>query len=176
MEALSPYRFWSSDDLTGNQTSKNAGHTSAGFWSSDDLTGNQTYRTGKYHRDQFWSSDDLTGNQTSSITSSAENLFWSSDDLTGNQTEVRLDRRGHGFWSSDDLTGNQTVPVFVCRASLRASVPVCRTGGRGVAVAAATRDGWSIGKVSLIRVRCACRTGALRGQASGAAAQWSRPR
>ena len=36
----------------------------AGFWSSDELTGNQTIRLPCRSVAQFWSSDELTGNQT----------------------------------------------------------------------------------------------------------------
>ena len=35
-----------------------------GFWSSVDLTGNQTDHDGVYLRAVFWSSVNLTGNQT----------------------------------------------------------------------------------------------------------------
>ena len=35
-------RFWSSVDLTGNQTAINLTNSSTMFWSSVDLTGNQT--------------------------------------------------------------------------------------------------------------------------------------
>ena len=34
------------------------------FWSSVDLTGNQTLWSHTHHEKQFWSSVDLTGNQT----------------------------------------------------------------------------------------------------------------
>ena len=34
------------------------------FWSSVDLTGNQTSKSGKEYVQEFWSSVDLTGNQT----------------------------------------------------------------------------------------------------------------
>ena len=34
--------FWSSVDLTGNQTSSSVSSSSTLFWSSVDLTGNQT--------------------------------------------------------------------------------------------------------------------------------------
>ena len=39
--------FWSSVDLTGNQTKRKDGKGWTLFWSSVDLTGNQTYS----HRD-----------------------------------------------------------------------------------------------------------------------------
>ena len=34
--------FWSSADLTGNQTARRYIHAATQFWSSADLTGNQT--------------------------------------------------------------------------------------------------------------------------------------
>ena len=37
-------RFWSSVDLTGNQTNQCLHNDSAQFWSSVDLAGNQTPR------------------------------------------------------------------------------------------------------------------------------------
>ena len=36
--------FWSSVDLTGNQTERGAAPAERVFWSSVDLTGNQTRR------------------------------------------------------------------------------------------------------------------------------------
>ena len=60
--------------------------TCSSFWSSVDLTGNQTLEKMGEFDGAFWSSVDLTGNQTSNITSSKRYLFWSSVDLTGNQT------------------------------------------------------------------------------------------
>ena len=36
------HAFWSSVDLTGNQTSPNNNRRCPTFWSSVDLTGNQT--------------------------------------------------------------------------------------------------------------------------------------
>ena len=56
--------FWSSVDLTGNQTTAAPKRDAAGFWSSVDLTGNQTAQRSAHHEQQFWSSVDLTGNQT----------------------------------------------------------------------------------------------------------------
>ena len=35
-------KFWSSVDLTGNQTAERIDDLGAAFWSSVDLTGNQT--------------------------------------------------------------------------------------------------------------------------------------
>ena len=59
------------------------------FWSSVDLTGNQTYIYKMIDMPMFWSSVDLTGNQTMYGSKSGSSLFWSSVDLTGNQTRVR---------------------------------------------------------------------------------------
>ena len=59
------------------------------FWSSVDLTGNQTYIMGCVHMGEFWSSVDLTGNQTPTIAGIDATKFWSSVDLTGNQTRNR---------------------------------------------------------------------------------------
>ena len=56
------------------------------FWSSADLTGNQTGEFEPTKRLRFWSSADLTGNQTMVLVLSSFDLFWSSADLTGNQT------------------------------------------------------------------------------------------
>ena len=39
--------FWSSADLTGNQTRVKLSGINAAFWSSADLTGNQTQRGGQ---------------------------------------------------------------------------------------------------------------------------------
>ena len=58
------------------------------FWSSVDLTGNQTLNAGILATDLFWSSVDLTGNQTSPVTTTMCGVFWSSVDLTGNQTDT----------------------------------------------------------------------------------------
>jgi hypothetical protein len=57
-------RFWSSVDLTGNQTPIFAEPSEWSFWSSVDLTGNQTENLGDINPELFWSSVDLTGNQT----------------------------------------------------------------------------------------------------------------
>ena len=38
------YEFWSSVDLTGNQTFLDKSNLAGVFWSSVDLTGNQTHR------------------------------------------------------------------------------------------------------------------------------------
>ena len=56
------------------------------FWSSVDLTGNQTRRVGWDAERPFWSSVDLTGNQTGNYLVFGDVVFWSSVDLTGNQT------------------------------------------------------------------------------------------
>ena len=56
------------------------------FWSSADLTGNQTVEYYEYKVMQFWSSADLTGNQTDCRHLGQYGAFWSSADLTGNQT------------------------------------------------------------------------------------------
>ena len=56
--------FWSSVDLTGNQTRTIVQPTQSLFWSSVDLTGNQTPPANQRSQRQFWSSVDLTGNQT----------------------------------------------------------------------------------------------------------------
>ena len=42
-----PHRFWSSVELTGNQTSPTLKVTYVLFWSSVELTGNQTNATRK---------------------------------------------------------------------------------------------------------------------------------
>ena len=57
-------RFWSSVDLTGNQTTARIHQSEREFWSSVDLTGNQTQVVGIVTKAWFWSSVDLTGNQT----------------------------------------------------------------------------------------------------------------
>ena len=57
------------------------------FWSSVDLTGNQTSYYEQLNKLWFWSSVDLTGNQTGFHSYGNEYEFWSSVDLTGNQTE-----------------------------------------------------------------------------------------
>ena len=59
------------------------------FWSSVDLTGNQTRQVSLDHMYLFWSSVDLTGNQTSAALGPHPLEFWSSVDLTGNQTYIR---------------------------------------------------------------------------------------
>ena len=56
------------------------------FWSSVDLTGNQTRYVIKTILHVFWSSVDLTGNQTGGGCPVGDVVFWSSVDLTGNQT------------------------------------------------------------------------------------------
>ena len=62
------------------------------FWSSVDLTGNQTVDQLRAVDLQFWSSVDLTGNQTEFATEDMVELFWSSVDLTGNQTPTSRTR------------------------------------------------------------------------------------
>ena len=62
--SISAYAFWSSDILTGNQTTFDFTSVVKKFWSSDILTGNQTRSRTKRHDLMFWSSDILTGNQT----------------------------------------------------------------------------------------------------------------
>ena len=56
------------------------------FWSSVELTGNQTAQQGESRLAWFWSSVELTGNQTDFVVTVADKLFWSSVELTGNQT------------------------------------------------------------------------------------------
>ena len=51
------------------------------FWSSVDLTGNQTMVDVEPHNDVFWSSVDLTGNQTKRYVFGHNLGFWSSVDL-----------------------------------------------------------------------------------------------
>ena len=63
---------------------------STSFWSSVDLTGNQTVGVGRGLVDLFWSSVDLTGNQTRIKANRLVDKFWSSVDLAGNQTIVSL--------------------------------------------------------------------------------------
>ena len=58
------------------------------FWSSVDLTGNQTRLRRSLSRLRFWSSVDLTGNQTEARNLGLCVRFWSSVDLTGNQTAM----------------------------------------------------------------------------------------
>ena len=77
--------FWSSDELTGNQTEDYELPKYTVFWSSDELTGNQTFAIKPRHDVRFWSSDELTGNQTGPVTDTARYRFWGSDELTGNQ-------------------------------------------------------------------------------------------
>ena len=58
--------FWSSANLTGNQTLNMIALMSLEFWSSANLTGNQTVARPDGRGDVFWSSANLTGNQTES--------------------------------------------------------------------------------------------------------------
>ena len=60
------------------------------FWSSVELTGNQTLTRRERGREAFWSSVELTGNQTDAISTRLKRGFWSSVELTGNQTTWRL--------------------------------------------------------------------------------------
>ena len=79
--------FWSSVNLTGNQTQSVAFESVGQFWSSVNLTGNQTNARGADLYNPFWSSVNLTGNQTATFPLAADVAFWSSVNLTGNQTE-----------------------------------------------------------------------------------------
>ena len=97
--------FWSSVELTGNQTQLSTKRETRQFWSSVELTGNQTYVSVWA---QFWSSVELTGNQTGRCYSRAPGWFWSSVELTGNQTLCFWNHGVVQFWSSVELTGNQT--------------------------------------------------------------------
>ena len=72
------------------------------FWSSVDLTGNQTNATPVVDYNSFWSSVDLTGNQTMVDVEPHNDVFWSSVDLTGNQTKRYVFGHNFGFWSSVD--------------------------------------------------------------------------
>ena len=56
------------------------------FWSSVELTGNQTLTRRERGREAFWSSVELTGNQTKRLMDNSTRMFWSSVELTGNQT------------------------------------------------------------------------------------------
>ena len=69
------FRFWSSVDLTGNQTIMYLVESGESFWSSVDLTGNQTIATGRPAGRTFWSSVDLTGNQTGELFSLTNGSF-----------------------------------------------------------------------------------------------------
>ena len=68
-------QFWSSVDLTGNQTSVLFDFAYTEFWSSVDLTGNQTEEEDYTYSDEFWSSVDLTGNQTFFSTQCPQSRF-----------------------------------------------------------------------------------------------------
>ena len=69
------YAFWSSGDLTGNQTDVSDAAQGVGFWSSGDLTGNQTIGDVRPRALQFWSSGDLTGNQTPAFAQGSSSSF-----------------------------------------------------------------------------------------------------
>ena len=56
--------FWSSVELTGNQTGIFVFAAATAFWSSVELTGNQTVPHLREAEAPFWSSVELTGNQT----------------------------------------------------------------------------------------------------------------
>ena len=84
------------------------------FWSSDKLTGSQTSSYSAWSIRKFWSSDKLTGSQTVRSEASAGYQFWSSDKLTGSQTPLYKHAVAGRFWSSDKLTGSQTL-FIVCR-------------------------------------------------------------
>ena len=71
--------------------------TFSAFWSSVDLTGNQTTVGLESPELAFWSSVDLTGNQTLFNVSLRILLFWSSVDLTGNQTRYPVAPQRVGF-------------------------------------------------------------------------------
>ena len=58
------------------------------FWSSDKLTGSQTTIMTSTAKHPFWSSDKLTGSQTRALIAALDCLFWSSDKLTGSQTAL----------------------------------------------------------------------------------------
>ena len=59
--------FWSSVELTGNQTGIKGMKWGVRFWSSVELTGNQTELAVMYVVGSFWSSVELTGNQTINV-------------------------------------------------------------------------------------------------------------
>ena len=82
------------------------------FWSSVNLTGNQTTFEYMFTKDEFWSSVNLTGNQTGARGVVHVPAFWSSVNLTGNQTRCSLPSFGCSFWSSVNLTGNQVFRMF----------------------------------------------------------------
>ena len=107
--------FWSSVNLTGNQTAFRRRRRSIVFWSSVNLTGNQT-KLGQEEIDAlFWSSVNLTGNQTVSFRFPAWLSFWSSVNLTGNQTMIRvaLAKRGFGAVSIQMLVKSLSFTVEV---------------------------------------------------------------
>ena len=67
------------------------------FWSSDKLTGSQTTSFNAREEGAFWSSDKLTGSQTTSLNAREVVAFWSSDKLTGSQTSLGISRRHTRF-------------------------------------------------------------------------------
>ena len=67
------------------------------FWSSDKLTGSQTTSFNAREEGAFWSSDKLTGSQTVAFDAVIFVMFWSSDKLTGSQTSLGISRRHTRF-------------------------------------------------------------------------------
>ena len=67
------------------------------FWSSVELTGNQTLEEKLTEAERFWSSAELTGNQTIAPEGLDVGRFWSSVELTGNQTGMQPPKRKHRF-------------------------------------------------------------------------------
>ena len=67
------------------------------FWSSVELTGNQTFTALPTRESMFWSSVELTGNQTRWVALAVTAVFWSSVELTGNQTDMAEAIRNVGF-------------------------------------------------------------------------------
>ena len=67
------------------------------FWSSVELTGNQTVLLEQRLLEEFWSSVELTGNQTHHVLKRREQTFWSSVELTGNQTRMEHAPSACGF-------------------------------------------------------------------------------
>ena len=67
--------FWSSVNLTGNQTSNTYPNAQTLFWSSVNLTGNQTGWYWFVRTAGFWSGVNLTGNQTTPSRSGSTRCF-----------------------------------------------------------------------------------------------------
>ena len=114
-------KFWSSVELTGNQTERQGINYPNLFWSSVELTGNQTVVEPGAEIALFWSSVELTGNQTVARHGDQGQLFWSSVELTGNQTQYMATNAQFAFWSSVELAGNQTCSAAYPLASLATS-------------------------------------------------------